>query len=1059
MQKPNLAKVERLRALTPRSLNTILLSTILAFFSIGLAVDGVIGITIALMILCVIGSMLQLWKRTTEGREVMDALSKKVKFSFQTFFLSMASWSLINMMVSGGFDVTMRYMAVWAMLLCLLSPVIHFSAKQWRGIALAGSAVAGAFLAAHGLDLIAHGPEILLQPLRMHEATMPYWFFFCGLGSLSLVSLALVGFGKLARRLNAKLSGTIVSPAVTARQKFMLFVSRADRQLISELPVYAFFAWYLSLVFFLSVPNGSIGDMVANTLIASARDANLMNYEVEPSKQAKFVKAFLALPPEPFDTAYVSKQKMLTAAEAELEFNRHTYKGVERDVFAEGSTEDLEVKIPPFMALVGELPPAYVNHRPIALPAAYPTKESLEVKPAQPPNGTPAKHVISYYSPKLMGLAPSAKLDSEKELQFIITTVKSVVALSLLILPFALVCRFANFYADLTRRWIGCTGAVRFSEAALAAVRNSGDKLRLKYESRFGAQVASSFWWLLFWYVLAFWMVAFCPGGLGGSFRSWLDASLFKAGFFWLSTENNMQLRLFMAAFIAMNLSGPLAVTGCVFLPYRSGRQIIVGEDGISVPDGPFVQMWFRTFRLYVDIKSISLTRASNPEYEDVSAPNNSSSEQTVDRAALQAKVHASDKRRLKISFRTGGSLSFRVMDMPPEDLRLLLERIDEHAEDCALSPSVIDLRVKLSKDADGKTDNANVAKRGKFKSSIFVPYAGGEKILHGNLRVVKVLANKPLSAVYLVRTEQGSLAILKQLVMPKDDDVSKEHLRIFERECELMRELQHDGIARVLDVFSENNNYFLLLEHSKGQDLKTVVETYGARKLTEVAQWGLYLCDVLEYLHSKGIVHRDITPENIVLGEQAAIRLIDFGAAHQFIEGITGTLIGKQSYVAPEQLRGKATTGSDIYSLGVTFNYLLTAKEPVALMQCSPDLGKGNSAELMRTLISSMTEFDEENRPENIHTVRRILLAVLNLKDAPATSFEKTEATKVAELANGEQSLEPESEEQLAERTIKMMSDVLPPVEPSLSADYETIDLTAKEKVEVHKVVEPKNN
>ncbi len=87
-------------------------------------------------------------------------------------------------------------------------------------------------------------------------------------------------------------------------------------------------------------------------------------------------------------------------------------------------------------------------------------------------------------------------------------------------------------------------------------------------------------------------------------------------------------------------------------------------------------------------------------------------------------------------------------------------------------------------------------------------------------------------------------------------------------------------------------------------------------------------------YLHNQKvpILHRDLTPDNLLLDESDALKLIDFGAAHQFVEGVTGTLIGKQCYIAPEQLRGSASVRSDIYSFGCTLYFLLTGNDPVAL-------------------------------------------------------------------------------------------------------------------------------
>src|SRR5207253_2527019 len=124
-------------------------------------------------------------------------------------------------------------------------------------------------------------------------------------------------------------------------------------------------------------------------------------------------------------------------------------------------------------------------------------------------------------------------------------------------------------------------------------------------------------------------------------------------------------------------------------------------------------------------------------------------------------------------------------------------------------------------------------------------------------------------------------------------------------------------------------------------------------------------------------ILHRDLTPDNIVAGEDGQLRLIDFGAAREFLDGITGTMIGKHCYVPPEQLRGEATTISDIYSFGGTLYFLLTGRDPAALSQSSPAKTVDCSEEL-DLLIRDCTQFDQDKRPQSFEAI----LKRLNLFD-----------------------------------------------------------------------------
>jgi serine/threonine-protein kinase len=196
---------------------------------------------------------------------------------------------------------------------------------------------------------------------------------------------------------------------------------------------------------------------------------------------------------------------------------------------------------------------------------------------------------------------------------------------------------------------------------------------------------------------------------------------------------------------------------------------------------------------------------------------------------------------------------------------------------------------------------------------------ASGAMVPERNLRIVRQLASKPLSAVYAARDEKQRLRIVKQFVLPVESEENNRMRELFKRECELLQSLDQPAVCRVVEVFDQGNSSFLALEHSPGEDLQTLVSLHGQQAEESVIDWAKQLCAILTHLHSKNVIHRDLTPDNIVMDEDNSLRLIDFGVAHQFLEGVTGTLIGKQCYVAPEQLRGKAGPRSDIYSFGGT--------------------------------------------------------------------------------------------------------------------------------------------
>jgi serine/threonine protein kinase len=134
------------------------------------------------------------------------------------------------------------------------------------------------------------------------------------------------------------------------------------------------------------------------------------------------------------------------------------------------------------------------------------------------------------------------------------------------------------------------------------------------------------------------------------------------------------------------------------------------------------------------------------------------------------------------------------------------------------------------------------------------------------------------------------------------------------------------------------------------------------------VLDWSQAIAGILLYLHGQtpAIIHRDLTPENLVLGEDNLIHLIDFGAANEFAATATGTLIGKQAYIAPEQFRGKPTPSSDIYALGATMYYLLTGQDPEALSTSNPCTVDTSISKEMGAFIARLTDIDTSKRPSD---------------------------------------------------------------------------------------------
>jgi hypothetical protein len=248
-----------------------------------------------------------------------------------------------------------------------------------------------------------------------------------------------------------------------------------------------------------------------------------------------------------------------------------------------------------------------------------------------------------------------------------------------------------------------------------------------------------------------------------------------------------------------------------------------------------------------------------------------------------------------------------------------------------------------------------------------YAPMERGQSLQNGRYTISSYLSSGGFSTTYLVQTLDADTVVLKEAALPGDvSDTSCNYItEMFAKEARLLKRCSHNNIAKVLDYFQENNRQYLVLERIDGAPLSDLVRRSGAVEEAQVIEWGLKMSDFLEHMHNLNppIIHRDFSPENLLLHSNGELYLIDFGAANEFIGQATGTLIGKQSYIAPEQLQGKAIPASDIYALGATLYFLITGKSPTPLTELHPDRECNNCSNTLNDIIAACTKLDPHQR------------------------------------------------------------------------------------------------
>lgn len=194
---------------------------------------------------------------------------------------------------------------------------------------------------------------------------------------------------------------------------------------------------------------------------------------------------------------------------------------------------------------------------------------------------------------------------------------------------------------------------------------------------------------------------------------------------------------------------------------------------------------------------------------------------------------------------------------------------------------------------------------------------------------------------------------VLKEFSVPYEDEtLLKKSRALFQREASTLYKLQHPQVPRFWAAFEEEQRVFLVQEYADGQTYRQWLNRRKEQGKTfseaEVRLFLAQMLPVLSYLHTNDIIHRDISPENIIVkegpgtiapGHTALPMLIDFGAVKQatLTSGNTSsavTRVGKVGYAPPEQLQtGQVYPNSDLYSLAATCLVLLTGKEPRSLL------------------------------------------------------------------------------------------------------------------------------
>jgi two-component system LytT family response regulator len=274
---------------------------------------------------------------------------------------------------------------------------------------------------------------------------------------------------------------------------------------------------------------------------------------------------------------------------------------------------------------------------------------------------------------------------------------------------------------------------------------------------------------------------------------------------------------------------------------------------------------------------------------------------------------------------------------------------------------------------------------------------AAGSRIAH--YRVLSQLGQGGMGTVYLADdTRLGRHVALK--ILPPEVGADPERMQRFVQEAKLASSLTHPNVAYIYEIGQDKDYWFLAMEYVEGRPLSARIDE-GPLNIQEIVQICGQVADALDDAHSKGIIHRDIKPGNLMLTPRGHIKVLDFGLAklqHATTKDETqvltsaGMVMGTAAYMSPEQALGSdVDQRTDIFSLGVVLYEMAAGKLPFSganahqtiarILQSQPDAVARFNHEAPEDLDRVIRKCLEKDRERRYQSARELLVDLKNLE------------------------------------------------------------------------------
>lgn len=204
-------------------------------------------------------------------------------------------------------------------------------------------------------------------------------------------------------------------------------------------------------------------------------------------------------------------------------------------------------------------------------------------------------------------------------------------------------------------------------------------------------------------------------------------------------------------------------------------------------------------------------------------------------------------------------------------------------------------------------------------------------RLLDNRYEILEVIGTGGMAVVYKARCHRlNRLVAIK--ILKDEFAMDEEFRRRFHAEGEAVAMLSHPNIVQVYDVSTSDSANYIVMELIDGISLKQYMEKKGVLNWKETLHFSMQIAKGLEHAHSRGIVHRDIKPHNVMVLKNGSVKVMDFGIARVMNKSntLTKEALGSVHYISPEQAKGGHTDNrSDLYSLSVVMYEMMTGRPP----------------------------------------------------------------------------------------------------------------------------------